>query len=235
MRKKRKNRNTPMVPLERIHHSDRSASENGDHLPNQRKSQSNAETGQHGIESPDNREKILENRESKEAVGYGCPPVAFRFRPGQSGNPGGRPKKDPVSRRYAEMLETRLPQIQRRQLEQEIGMKLTKNFSIGDAIALKTCIGAMNSPKTAREVREATEGTAAQRIFVPEPPVQRDPDELRRHIFGKLVETSYKRHKLYNMEMPELEKMAAEAGVNLEEAMGDAEPSPEAPSGDKKP
>ena len=27
-----------------------------------------------------------------EPIGYGCPPVATRFRPGQSGNPRGRPK-----------------------------------------------------------------------------------------------------------------------------------------------
>jgi hypothetical protein len=41
----------------------------------------------------------------------------------------------------------------------------------------------------------------------------RDGDELRKHILGRLVETMYKRCKLYNMPMPDnLQRMAAEAG-----------------------
>jgi Family of unknown function (DUF5681) len=32
------------------------------------------------------------NRSDDDGVGYGRPPVATRFPPGQSGNPGGRPK-----------------------------------------------------------------------------------------------------------------------------------------------
>lgn len=32
------------------------------------------------------------DEEDEEQVGYGQPPKASRFRPGQSGNPGGRPK-----------------------------------------------------------------------------------------------------------------------------------------------
>jgi hypothetical protein len=34
----------------------------------------------------------------RESVVYGRSAAPFRFRPGRSGNPGGRPKKDPVSR-----------------------------------------------------------------------------------------------------------------------------------------
>jgi len=35
---------------------------------------------------------MVEREEEHEAVGYGRPPKAHRFRPGQSGNPRGRPK-----------------------------------------------------------------------------------------------------------------------------------------------
>ena len=38
------------------------------------------------------RVRVRLNRESTEAVGYGRPPKASRFKPGVSGNPRGRPK-----------------------------------------------------------------------------------------------------------------------------------------------
>jgi hypothetical protein len=56
------------------------------------------------------------------------------------------------------MLEMRLPPVQRRQLEQEIGMKLPKKFTFGDAIALKTGLEAMSNVKAVREIRESVEG-----------------------------------------------------------------------------
>jgi hypothetical protein len=224
---------TPVAPSQGIQHPTGTESE-GDHPHNWRNGQGKADTGQPSIEPPNNREKIPQNRERREAVGFGRPPVASRFRPGKSGNPGGRPRKLVVSERYAEMLEMRLPPVQRRQLEQEIGMKLPKKFTFGDAIALKTGVQAMSNVKAVREIRESVEGQAPQRTLVLEP-VQRDGDELRKRIFGKLVETAYKRGKLYNMEMPALDQMAKDAGVSLAEAMGDVKPdSPEEGIGDKE-
>ena len=35
----------------------------------------------------------MTNKDSKYKVGYGCPPKEHQFKPGQSGNPKGRPKK----------------------------------------------------------------------------------------------------------------------------------------------
>jgi len=35
---------------------------------------------------------MVEREDESEAVGYGRPPKAYRFKPGQSGNPRGRPK-----------------------------------------------------------------------------------------------------------------------------------------------
>ena len=36
----------------------------------------------------------MTNKDSKYKVGYGCPPKEHQFKPGQSGNPKGRPKKN---------------------------------------------------------------------------------------------------------------------------------------------
>ena len=39
----------------------------------------------------------MDKKKSKFRVGYGKPPHETRFKPGQSGNPGGRPKKNAIS------------------------------------------------------------------------------------------------------------------------------------------
>lgn len=45
------------------------------------------------------------NRESKaREVGRGKPPVEHQFKPGQSGNPGGRPKKKAVTEAYERII-----------------------------------------------------------------------------------------------------------------------------------
>jgi Family of unknown function (DUF5681) len=46
-----------------------------------------------------------EQGKNRESVGYGKPPIEHRFKPGQSPNPGGRPKGRSVSSRLRELLE----------------------------------------------------------------------------------------------------------------------------------
>ncbi len=46
-----------------------------------------------------------------ETVGYGKPPVSSRFKPGQSGNPNGRPKKKPAPSGVPHMSEERMKNI----------------------------------------------------------------------------------------------------------------------------
>jgi hypothetical protein len=70
--------------------------------------------------------------------------------PGKSGNPGGRPKKRPISDRYADLAERPLPDDLR------LMMKLEKGATYGDALALSQFRGAIKGkPKAAREIREA--------------------------------------------------------------------------------
>jgi hypothetical protein len=82
---------------------------------------------------------------------------------GVSGNPGGR-KKRALSDRYEALLESKLPEELRRPL------KLPAGALWGDAIALVSARTALRSSETGvtqrKEIREAIEGRAAQRIEV---------------------------------------------------------------------
>jgi Family of unknown function (DUF5681) len=50
----------------------------------------------------------------EKTVGYGCPPVATRFKPGQSGNPRGRPKGSKgVDQVLRQALDRRVPDPRR--------------------------------------------------------------------------------------------------------------------------
>jgi Family of unknown function (DUF5681) len=124
-------RTAPVAPSQGIQHPAGTAGAEGDHPHNGQNGRGDADTGQPSIEPPDNREKIPQNRESKEAVGYGHPPVASRFRPGRSGNPGGRPRRLPISERYLETSEKRLPEEIRLQLEDKLKMSLPKEITFG--------------------------------------------------------------------------------------------------------
>lgn len=85
--------------------------------------------------------------------------IPYRFKPGQSGNPGGRPKKLPISERYAAVAEAGLPDDLRRQ------MKLRKGATWGDALAISQFRAAIKGrTDAAREIREAVEGKASLRL-----------------------------------------------------------------------
>jgi hypothetical protein len=56
---------------------------------------------------------------------------ATKWKPGQSGNPGGRPKKQPITERYAILAETPLDDKFRRRL------KLPEGSTYADAAALE--------------------------------------------------------------------------------------------------
>jgi hypothetical protein len=81
------------------------------------------------------------------------------WKPGQSGNPSGRPRMQPISDRYAHIAEQKLPENIRKKL------KLGPGATYGDAIALRTFQAALEGDIAAtREVREAIEGKAAIRV-----------------------------------------------------------------------
>lgn len=81
-----------------------------------------------------------------------------RFKPGQSGNPGGRPNRRAISDRYAAMAELPLPE------EERIKYGLPVGTTWGDALVIVMFKAALErNPYAAREIREAIEGKTGQR------------------------------------------------------------------------
>lgn len=71
----------------------------------------------------------------REYVGYGHPPKKSRFKPGQSGNPKGRPKKEPSSIEddFSKVIQKRLKQ----KVSIQIGDGREKRVSLLEAYFLK--------------------------------------------------------------------------------------------------
>lgn len=80
------------------------------------------------------------------------------WRAGESGNPGGRPKRRPISARYAAFAEIPLPEKRCR----ELGLPPGSTFADGVTKTLYEM--AMDGrPGAAREIREGIEGRTAER------------------------------------------------------------------------
>ena len=91
----------------------------------------------------------------------------YRFQPGRSGNPGGRPKKRLISDRYAELAEVELSEPDR------IKYGLPEGATYGDALAYRMFRAALDGKAdAAREIREAIEGKTGQRPELAAGPVE---------------------------------------------------------------
>ncbi len=83
------------------------------------------------------------------------------WKPGESGNPSGRPKRRPITDCYIRMADEKMPPDMCKQL----GMKRGSTFA--DALARGQFIKAIKGEaKNASEIREAIEGKATQPIEV---------------------------------------------------------------------
>src|ERR1700724_264015 len=84
----------------------------------------------------------------------------FRWKKGcPSPNPGGRPRRNPISDRYAETIERPLPERERKK------RRLEQGATWGDALAMEqVAAAARGKTEAARGVREAIEGKATRRI-----------------------------------------------------------------------
>jgi hypothetical protein len=81
------------------------------------------------------------------------------WKPGQSGNPSGRPKRRPITDGYLEIARQKMPPEMCRQL----GLKPGSTYA--QALARGQFIKAMKGDvRNANEIREAIEGTATERM-----------------------------------------------------------------------
>jgi hypothetical protein len=80
------------------------------------------------------------------------------WKPGESGNPSGRPKKRPISNLYAEFAERPVPEKLRRKL----GLGVGATFAEAQTVSLFTAASNGNV-QAAREIREGIEGKASER------------------------------------------------------------------------
>ena len=84
---------------------------------------------------------------------------ANKWKPGQSGNPSGRPSRRRMTERYEDLLEQALPEDLR------AGLKLKKGATYGDAIVLGQARAAIKGKTdAAREIADRVEGKAHQPV-----------------------------------------------------------------------
>ena len=91
------------------------------------------------------------------------------WKPGESGNPSGRPKKRPVTDRYYERGEGPLPDKIRLQFNQQFEEEILKpGATWAEANALRRWMDTVmqGGHPSAREIREAIEGKAPMRMEI---------------------------------------------------------------------
>lgn len=83
------------------------------------------------------------------------------WKPGQSGNPSGRPKRDPITQAYKDLCNLPLPEKIRKTLN------LEKGATFYQAIAVSQIFAAVKgSVKHAKEIADRVEGKAIQKIEI---------------------------------------------------------------------
>ena len=95
--------------------------------------------------------------------------TAPRWKPGESGNPGGRPKKRPVTDEYFQILGEPLPESLRKQINSLFKTELLqKGATFARAGALRRALDSLleGGWSASKEMREATEGKAPMRMEI---------------------------------------------------------------------
>src|ERR1700675_1210646 len=94
------------------------------------------------------------------------------WQPGQSGNPEGINRKRPITDRYYQRSEEKLPESLRKKFNEKVGEEiLGLGASWGDANAAQRFLDAIETQGaiSSKEIREAIEGKAPQRLEISGP------------------------------------------------------------------
>jgi hypothetical protein len=124
-----------------------------------------------------------------------------------------------------EVLDMVMPERVRKILEEAIGQKLPEDMTflrghIFNELLASYGINTGFRLDVSKDIRATVQGQDAQPIEVTQTPLEPE-GSLADRVYAHLVETAYKRGKLYNMEMPELEQLAADQGFQLPDAADD--------------
>jgi hypothetical protein len=90
--------------------------------------------------------------------------VPFRFKPGQSGNPNGRPKTTPLTDALRWTGHLPCPPKTRRSLEKTLGVKLPKSLTMFEATAIGQHMKAILNTPTAEWVGNRTDGKVREEV-----------------------------------------------------------------------
>jgi len=95
--------------------------------------------------------------------------TAPRFKPGESGNPGGKPKKRPITDEYFALANIEIP----KPICKLLKIKYIPGRTFSQANALQRFMDMLRKDgsghRSAKEVREAMEGKAPQRVEISGP------------------------------------------------------------------
>ncbi|MBC7103400.1 MAG: hypothetical protein H5U13_09310 [Parvibaculum sp.] len=88
-------------------------------------------------------------------VGYGRPPAATRFRPGQSGNPRGRPRKSRLPDHFPKLNEERLKQVTLQEAYRKITIRdgdRTVDLTMAEAVIRSIGLNAAKGDKRSQKM-----------------------------------------------------------------------------------
>lgn len=88
-------------------------------------------------------------------VGYGRPPAATRFRPGQSGNPRGRPRKSRLPDHFPKLNEERLKQVTLQEAYRKITIRdgdRTVDLTMAEAVLRSIGLNAAKGDKRSQKM-----------------------------------------------------------------------------------
>jgi hypothetical protein len=149
---------------------------------------------------------------------------AYRWAKGQSGNPGGRSRKLPMSDTLRLVLAMPLPDVFRATLEGVIKQTLPKKMTFMEGLAFgEACAPFAPELKNfkvefLREMREATEGSVARRTAIPGDQLEKATEEtvdISDRIMLGLVKVIKRRQELYNLDLPRFDAMQREVAEEV--------------------
>ena len=99
------------------------------------------------------------------------------WKPGQSGNPGGRPKRQPITDDYLALHDKPIPAKIRDKIAQSLGEELPEGLTYGQALAIRQYLAAAIEGDTAaaREIADRIQGKSPANFTIQSNITQQSP------------------------------------------------------------